>query len=307
MNVYGGSTNTYLENCNTNVTMTAGIVESIFGGSEEAAMTGNTYINLVGGKVSRRVYSGCYNHWGGSWSSDNFVTGITNLAIYPDVLLIDKNELDSDNQMDMGIYAGSRVDKNYGDEENRLIFVNGSHSKHNSKIGKQDSGLAALLYPFKSYEDYTVKATTGGLVTGTNLNGKVMIEPDNGYYAIIGNKSYGTEEVAISTGTTDVTFKKKDFFINDVSAEKGENKVDGKTDISADNTTANELDPTLYVCVYEDTTGKLIDCAVSEAITGQKAFSLNCQFEDGKKYTVKALIWNGNMKPLTTVYSIELK
>ena len=39
---------------------------------------------------------------------------------------------------------------------------------------------------------------------------------------------------------------------------------------------------------------------VSEATTGQKSFNLNCQFEEGKRYIVKAMMWNGN-------YSIELK
>ena len=218
-----------------------------------------------------------------------------------------QNELHSENQLDMGIYAGSRDSQNNSAEESRLIFVNGSYSTHSGKIGKQDTGILAVMYPFKSYADYTIKATTGGVVNGTNASGKIYVNPENGYYALIGNAEYEVGEVEISSGTTDVTFKKKDFYIYDVSATKGENKAEGTTNINADNSTANETSPTLYVSVFEAESGKLIDCAVSEATTGQKSFSLNCQFEEGVKYIVKAMMWNGNMEPLTATYSVELK
>lgn len=309
MNVYGGSPNEVLTDCDTHITMTAGLVESIFGGSYSTNMTGNTFITLSGGNIKRRVYSGCYNNYeilDGGWKSDVHVTGTTNLMIYPNILLVTKNELHSKNQTDMGIYAGSRVASNYSDEENRLIFLDDSYSTQSGKIGMQDV-LGGLLYSFKSHCDYTVKATTGGKVEGTPEGGTVYVKPDNGYYATIGNTDYDEGSVKLSSETTEIKFNKKNFFIYDVSANKGENVAVGNANINADNSTANEPEPKLYISVFDYETGQLIDCDVSEATTGEKEFTLNCKFEEGKRYIIKAMMWNKNMEPLTRVYSFELK
>ena len=300
MNVYGGSRkDTTLTNCNTNITMNGGLVEAIFGGSESASMTGNAYITLAGGEVSRRIHSGCYNVVSllGKWETRHHITGKTTLVIYPEANLATGKDLYGDNDSYRAVGSGSRHNYCFDDEVNTLILLNDSYSKNEYYINKS----------YGRHADYTVKATTGGTVAGTTVGGKIMITPNNGYYAIIGNKEYEKGEFVISTDTTTVTFKKKNFFIYEVNATKGENKADGIANINADNSTANEISPTLYVSVFDFETGKLIDCAVSEATTGQKSFSLNGKFEEGKKYIVKAMMWNGNMEPLTAVYSLELK
>jgi len=264
-------------------------------------MTGNTYITLLGGDVSRRVYSGCYNNYElfSGWETNNFVTGTTTLAVSPDVKLASKTELCGDNQTDMGIYAGSRDNKNHAEEESRLIFLNGSYSKHSAKIG-------ASGFPSDSYEDYIIKATENGMVMGTNTSKTIVITPDSGYFASINNASYDACDYTLSSPTTDVAFK-KNFLINNVTATKGENVANGTADINANNTTALEPNPQFYVCVYEADSNKLIDCAVSAATTGQKTFNLDCQFEEGKRYIVKAMMWNAELKPLTATYCIDLK
>ncbi|MBQ2987268.1 MAG: hypothetical protein IJE23_07300, partial [Tyzzerella sp.] len=69
----------------TNVEMTGGEVEQIFGGSwvgsyEEwnASITGSTTVTFTGGKVTRRIFAGCYND---NSSDGNIVTGTSTLNI----------------------------------------------------------------------------------------------------------------------------------------------------------------------------------------------------------------------------------
>ena len=108
MNVCGGSkeTATVLTNCDTHITMTGGLAESLFGGSQYSNLTGNTYVNILGGEVSRRVYTGCYNavDFGlsglsvqATWASSYHVIGTTTLTLAPGVKLNTKTDLSSDN------------------------------------------------------------------------------------------------------------------------------------------------------------------------------------------------------------------
>ncbi len=62
MNVYAGSAGSAPTlNCDTNITMTGGTAEALFGGSEGTNLTGNAHLYLLGGEVTRRIFSGCYN------------------------------------------------------------------------------------------------------------------------------------------------------------------------------------------------------------------------------------------------------
>ena len=92
----------------------------MFGGSEGTNLTGNAYLYLLGGEVTRRVFSG----WSGT---------------------------------------------------------------------------------FKSFETYTIKAGKGGSVD-TIGNGVIFLKPDVGMAAQVGGKTYGAENINVSTGTTDVKF-----------------------------------------------------------------------------------------------------
>ena len=307
MNVYGGALNADRSNITTNVTMTAGTVEALFGGCQSGQLTGNTNVTIKGGKVLRRVYSGCYNNWEGSWDSKCYVTGNTSLVIYPEAVLLKSDELSSVNALDIGVYAGSRVDQNYAGECNTLIFLDDCYSSQNGHIGNQDTGFASTFYPFESYADYTVMANAGGEVATTATSGTVKITPDNGYDFAVNGTTYEKEaDVALTQSLTTVTFTKRDFKINDLDAENGETEISGTANITADNTTG-EIDPKLFVTVYEKESGVLIDCSAQAATTGDKTFTLTCEFEQGKEYIVKAMILNGSQKPLTSVYSISLK
>lgn len=304
MNVYGGSYVADIADVETNITMTGGLVESIFGGSYGYSLTGNSHtnINILGGDVSRRVYSGCYNDWSWSWKSSAKVNGTTTLRIGPGAALLTKTELSSGNQDNMGIFSGSRI-SNSADlsaEVNTLIFLDGSYSKFSSKVGDQ-SGWGSTM---KSFADYTVQASTGGDVLGTTTGGIVCITPDTGYYCKVNNVECEAGNVSITANTT-INFIKKDFYINSVDATKQQSAVTGIADIFADNT-SGESNPILCVAVYDAETKSMLSCDIQNASTDKKPFTIDCALESNKTYIVKAMIWNAQQKPLTSIYTLNL-
>ncbi len=305
MNVYAGSTNTHLVNCNTHITMTGGTAEALFGGSESQPLTGNTCIIVKGGEVTRRIYTGCYNNWELSWGSHNYVTGTTTLILYPDVTLVSPDKLSSDDRNNLGVFSGSRVDKNYSAEHNMLIFLDDCYNTKKSKIGMLDTGFASYLYPFKSYADYTVTANSGGDILPTGNSGEISIIPDEGYYGYINDQLCNTYTVP-SGGSVNVTFDNTDFNINSVEATKSQTAVTGTADIIARNN-SNEPEPKLYIALIDADTNMLLDCDVTSAITDKIDFNFTHPMETGKKYIIRAMIWNGELKNLTTDYTIELK
>ena len=206
MNVYAGSAGSAPTlNCDTNITMTGGLAESLFGGSEGTNLTGNAHLYLLGGEVTRRVFSGCYNGTSGWFfiriASSNHIKGTTTIVIDNDAKLITKNGLSSSNQMNSGIFAGSRISSKNAEEVNTIIFLNDSYDSKKSLIGDK-SGWSDT---FKSFETYTIKAGKGGSAD-TIGSGVISLKPDAGMAAQIGGKTYGSESINVSTGTTEVKF-----------------------------------------------------------------------------------------------------
>lgn len=205
MNVYGGSLGTALDaGTQINVTMTGGAVEAIFGACNGTSMTGDVTVTLLGGEVTRRVYSGCYNNADNKifkyeYTTSYYVNGTTLLVIGPDARLVTGSDLNR------GIFAGSRIAKQNASENNTLAFINGSYSAHGSKIGEK-GGLYTSY--FKSFANYTVKLGSGGTVETAKTAGKLVIKPNEGYIGKIGSSYYDNEAASLSS-TTEVTFVKK--------------------------------------------------------------------------------------------------
>ena len=109
-----------------------------------------------------------------------------------------------------------------------------------------------------------------------------------------------------SGATANVTFTARPININGIDASKGEASVMGTADITANNTT-QEPEPKLFIVVYDADTMEMLACDMQDAVTGNAEFNLPCTFEANKKYLVKAMMWNGNMKPLSSSYYIDLK
>lgn len=306
MNVYAGSRNTVLPNgTTTHVTITGGMAESIFGGCESVALTGHTFVNLIGGQVTRRVYSGCYNGTGGifniTWNDSRHVKGTTNISIGPNVKLNTEEGLSSGNRANVGVFAGSRMESQFDEEQNTIIYLDGCYSSHNQYIGDEYSSS------FKSFEDYIVKSAGNGSVVATTTPGTVYVAPDRGYLASVGGGEYENENVIISAGTTGVNFIEKDFFISSLTAgEITATGLNGFVDIFANNR-ANREEPKIYIAIYDK--DQLVSVCFQSVTKSNDnlTFDLKCKLEKGKTYTVKAMIWDKNIEPLATAYEIMVR
>lgn len=319
MNVYAGSRSTALPaGTQTHVTITGGTAEAIFGGCENVGLTGHTFVNLLGGQVTRRVFSGCYNNVSfgmsglsvaATWSSSNHVTGTTNLVIGPNVKLNTKDGLSSDNSINVGVFSGSRMESQKDDEQNSLIFIDGSYSTHSQYIGEKSTYIIVSLSKYlKSFEDYTIKSSGKGTLTPTTTAGKLYAQPISDAYVVsCGAKETGEGYVTVATGTSEVNFLEKNFYINSVTANPvTESGVSGSADIFASNREGKK-EPRTIVAVYDG--GELIstDTQYVTASNANLTFNIDCTLEKGKTYTIKTMIWDKDHNPLTKSYVITIK
>ncbi len=156
MGIYGGSNS---GSCGeTTVDFLDGDVEQVFGANEGPSMTGNTNVNILGGRVRRRIFGGCYNEVARSglsvvWHSEHHVKGNTTVTIgeNPNISL----DYNSDSYDDLGISATSRYKTAFSDEYATIIFTNSAaESKYKSKLGiKVDDFLASIFLTFASPYD----------------------------------------------------------------------------------------------------------------------------------------------------------
>lgn len=133
-----------------NVTITSGEIQQVFGGNANAFLTGDVNINVLGGKISRRIYGGCYNNLGWSYTSSCYVKGNINLKISGNADI----SLDYDD-LDCGIFGISRYKLKNSDEISKIIFEDEiGYQKYFSKIGpsSSDSYMKQNL-PSKFYDE----------------------------------------------------------------------------------------------------------------------------------------------------------
>ncbi len=189
MNVVGAARGKTVNGMNVNIKMIGGLVESIFGGCEGAAMTGNVNIALLGGDVSRRVYAGCYNGYDGSFTTSHYVTGRLTVTIGPNAKLASGKELSSDNQSDMGIFASSRIGSRAQAEVGTVIFLDGCYSAQSGKLGAQCFWFWDIACS-DSYHLYEINCTIGGDVYAYGAESKLAIMPDIGYKCALNGNNY---------------------------------------------------------------------------------------------------------------------
>lgn len=302
MNVYAGSAGSAPTlNCDTNITMTGGLAEGLFGGSEGTNLTGNSHIYLLGGEVTRRVFSGCYNATSGSIfvsiATSNHIKGTTTIAIDNDAKLITNSGLSSGNKMNSGIFAGSRISSKNAEEVNTIIFLNDSYDGKKSLIGDK-SGWSSL---FKSFETYTIKAGTGGSVD-TIGGGIISVKPDTGMTAQVDGKYYEAESINISQGTTDVKFV-KNFTVNKVTRDKVNKKI--TIDYTANNY-LNNGEVTTYAAIYKkesDAALRLLRvCADKKKGSGEFVLEPSEDITSDDICLIKIMFINENLQPLKSVY-----
>ena len=108
----------------TNVVITAGKMEQVFGGSWSTPSTGNgtvfvqgnTNVTINGGTITRRVYGGCYSEYTGSWTQASYVKGTSKVVV-------NANAFSFGSDLDTGICAESRCSENHADEDAILEFA----------------------------------------------------------------------------------------------------------------------------------------------------------------------------------------
>ena len=228
MNVYAGSTNVALhEGIQTKITMTGGKAEALFGGCEAVAMTGHTRIYLLGGYITRRVYTGCYNGTddAGNCLSDRYVKGTTALYIGPSATINTSTGLLDKETVNTGVFIGSRTTSSHSDEINTVVYLDNCFDTHNQYIGEKHWLFKSK---FKSFENYIIKEGLNGTVEFTT-DGKLKLIPDKKYYSLF-NGAKAEETVSLTEETNTVTFDKLKIFFELV--EEKDNKV--KLDIIAE-------------------------------------------------------------------------
>ncbi len=309
MNVYAGaaSDGPELKNCNTKITMAGGGVEALFGGSEGKPLTGNTVIELIGGTVYRRVYSGCYNNadtkytsifgvsvpTGLSWSSNHSVTGTTAIMIYPTCSVNQSSYLKDGEDTDVGVYAGSRTKSAISTEYNTVIFEEDCYSSKEDVMGCHDlkGGVAGL----SSHPDYTVKSGANGITKSAYETGKIYIEPNNGYVGKVSSVTYKNEKAPVSSSTT-VTFSAYEGIYE--SACYAERTDDGVY-VYADMGTDSYSDACTYVAVYETENGvKRLVGVETDNTLAKREFNIECELASDKEYTASIMIWKNSLAPL---------
>ena len=291
MNIYGGTQNDEMNGCDINVKMTGGSVEGIFGGSNGASLVGNVNIDILGGKITRRVYTGCYNATNSSYSStfktDYRVKGTTTLRIYPTV---STSNLLSGSDLDKGLFAGSRYSSAFGDETNTIIFLDGCYSTYKDKINHNSWG---------GFEDYVVSATAGGDVQGTAEGGTIYIVSEPGKFATVnGNGEYETAVASLTnSGTTvnTVNFVEYNFKTHDMKTTANVSGITVNAQITANNNGETVYSSPMAIVAVFDGSGRLVATDLIKNISGplgDYTFELPFKLEREKEYTVKLMLWS---------------
>ncbi len=300
MNVYGGTTNTELSGCNTHITMNGGKAEAIFGGSSQKGMTGNTYVTLLGGEVTRRVYTGCYNDWSLWWKTSYYVTGTTNLIIGPSMNLNTKNGLASQNQTNVGVFAGSRLGNNgNANEINTVVFLDDCYSSKKNSIGDK-SGWSIVFY---SNADYTVDCGKGGIISFDKSSGKLVFTPDFGNYMTVDGVFFDNYIVDFSSSKVTTIDFPMNFGVTSVDVSTSANNGNITAFVCCENKFAS-VSPRIFVSLV-NSNNKTIAIYSKPLIQGTTEYSFASDISDFSDIDINFFIVNNKFVPLCPSYTLN--
>lgn len=288
MNVFAAAFITEGKRITSEINMTGGTVESLF--ASDNPLTGDITIKVLGGEVTRRIYSGCYNNYGfDGYSTDSYVKGSTTIVLGPEARLITQKIANR------GIFAGSRRGSKAPDEINKIIFTGGSYESFKPLIGEQGNfGVC------DSYHDYLVAAGVGGNVSSSGA-ASVSVVPDAGLSAYVNGVMLGGEACDLTAPETIIEFKPAAPFVKVLGYTSGTEK----SEITVGYQSALPA-PVIMIAVY-DSDGRLV-CSSFKSVAADKDSAVTdvlCSLDDGKKYTVKAMLWSGADKMIPECASDE--
>ena len=300
MNVYAGSAGIKLTNCNAHVTMTDGIVESIFGASAMNDFDGNTCVSLLGGEVTRRVYTGCYNDWNYSWKSSYSVNGNTCLIIGPNVRLNTKKGLSLSNQINVGVFAGSRLAKNVETNEiNTVLFIDDCYSSHKNTLGEK----SIMFTVFYSNAKYIADCGSGGTVYAGSNSGEILCVPKFGNFLNVNGNAKTENNVLLSESQTDVIK-----FIPDFSIDSASLKSDGYVEVNVTSRNVFDADQPEIFDSITDINNRTVAIYSCNADKDTSVISAYVGDTDLSEFIVKVYVLDKRLRPLceSCSYSFEL-
>ena len=172
--IYGGSRNG--TNADTHVKINDGELYQVFGGCEWNSMVGDTDVQILGGKIRRRIYGGCYNEWSATWNGTQYVQGYTSVTISPNANIL------LDQETDNSFFATSRRESNNENELGVFIVNDYNNNTANSNLfGQNDMGSILNVNIMKSQSHhYRVNATSGGTVYSAGNCIYIVPDDENG-------------------------------------------------------------------------------------------------------------------------------
>ena len=142
MSICGGSKDVD-QRCDVYLFFSGGEVQQIFGGCEKSGMTGNILVQITGGKITRRIYGGCYNNYdSGGWQDiPNFVNG--NILLYFDGKA---NITQTYSGGDLSVYAHSRHEYPPTTESAHIAYAdNVSRIRYKDLLGAKDGTMSFIM------------------------------------------------------------------------------------------------------------------------------------------------------------------
>ena len=257
--VYGGSRTRKVWS-DSKITIQGGIVESIFGASERNDFVGNTVVILEGGQVTRRVYTGCYN------------------------------------DLNVGVFSGSRMNKQKSTEKNLIVFKDGCYDAQRSSIGDKSH----KYYEFESFDNIELICSGDGDAV-LDKDGNVNFRTKNDTYPLVNSKE--SESICnLADGSYRVDFV-SDFRVKNVSVNIGETV---RADVQSIGSVKSYGDNCIiYLALFENERLAAVKDMKLIDFNGNAEFDIELKKEN--KYQIKILAFDENQKPKMQSYSMSVQ
>ena len=150
--------------------VSGGNMEQVFGGSEGGSVNGNVALDITGGTITRRVYGGCYNEYGGSWNTSRCVNGEIFLTLHSGA-----NITYTATDSDRALYAHSRHSSPAAAEISHLVYADSTaYNAYKNKVKAQDTTMKYIMSGVSAadYIHYHTYSASGAAITQNCIDSK---------------------------------------------------------------------------------------------------------------------------------------